>query len=100
MDLYSVLLKFSHIVGKNSAIFNIFRHFFTHYAMSYRWITINYSNIAYSMLRVFDVDKDGRITKNDVSTILYRAFRILTIGLPSSCSFTYGFSLGLKLHSF
>ena len=65
-----------------------------------RWITINYGRIAKSLLCIFDVDGDGKFTKNDITIIFQRVFRVLTVGLPSASAFLYGISLGFKLNMF
>jgi uncharacterized membrane protein (Fun14 family) len=61
------------------------------------WISIHYSKIFCDVGKLLlDVDRDGKVDFNDVKAFFKKALHALTVGLPSTGSFYYGFTIGLN----
>lgn len=61
------------------------------------WISIHYSKIFSDIAKLLlDVDGDGKVDFNDIKAFFKKALHAVTIGLPSTGSFYYGFTIGLN----
>jgi len=87
----------AHIILRKEAMFVCGIVFSTAQMLAFAgWITINYGKIGRDVLLLWDADGDGKVTVSDFKIYARRLLRMLTVGLPSSASFAYGFSMGFR----
>jgi uncharacterized membrane protein (Fun14 family) len=48
------------------------------------------------MIKIFDVDRDGKVSLNDIHTLTLKIVSSLSLGVPSSSAFAAAFILGIR----